>query len=111
MSDKNHDRYREYLCRLELGAGHRKFGPIAPRKEPKEDDEGGGDGSSEFNPWNRAHPLLGAAAQFSGDYKLENPNIPENPEGEKQLQHRYEAKLDKKLQAEKHSTPSPLPSR
>ena len=70
MSEISHDRYREYLCRLELAAGHGKFGPVAPRKEPKEDDEGGGDGSSEYNPWNRAHPLLGNAAQFSGDYDL-----------------------------------------
>ena len=39
MADHN-----EYLCRLELGAGHRKYGKVAPRKEEKEDEGGSGMG-------------------------------------------------------------------
>jgi hypothetical protein len=97
----------EYLCRLEIGAGHRKFGPIAPRKEPKDDDDGGSGSSELLPPSGRPHPLLGEAAQFSGDFNLENPITYENQEGRKELQYIYEAKLDKKLQQQKHINPTP----
>lgn len=105
MADHN-----EYLCRLELGAGHRKFGIVAPRKEPDDDDEGGGSGTDGFE-IPRTHPLLGAAAQFSGEAEKDNPVAFENKEGKKELQYRLEAKLDKKLQATKSAAPSISPGR
>lgn len=100
--------YNEYLCRLELGAGHRKFGRVSPRKEPDGDAEGSGTDGFEIP---RTHPLLGAAAQFSGEAEKDNPVAFENPEGKKELQHRLEAKLDKKLQATKSAAPSASPGR
>lgn len=95
--------YNEYQCRIEIGAGHRKFGPIAPRKELKDDE--GGAGSAGFVP--PTHPILGSAVQFSGDFDHETANIPESVEGKNELKHRLEAKNDKKQQAEKHINPSP----
>lgn len=105
MATTDHNKQLEYLTRLALAQGHRRFGVVAARKEPKDDDDGG-EGSSGFEP-PPGHPLLGAAAQFSGEFKDESPIVPENPNAEKELQNRLEAKLDKKLQAQKHINPTP----
>ena len=104
MADHN-----EYLCRLELGAGHRKFGIVAPRKETKEEDEGGS-GSEGFTP-PKSHPLLGAAVQFSGEFEGDSPLVADNEEAKKELQNRLEAKnqLKKSYDAQPSSSPSPRP--
>jgi hypothetical protein len=103
MADFN--RKQEYLTRLALAEGHRKFGLVAARKEPKDDDGGdSGTGAAGLHPpdFIRPHPLLGGAAQFGGEFPEENPVAYANPTGEKELQLRRDAKLDKQMQAEKH---------
>lgn len=102
MADHN-----EYLCRLELGAGHRKFGKVAPRKEEKEDEGGSGNGGFEIP---KTHPLLGAAAQFSGEFEKDNPVAFENKEGKHELQLRLEAKLQLQKQLQAQSAPAASPS-
>lgn len=107
MAIKDH---KEYLLRLELAAGHRKFGLVSPRKEPN-DEDGGESGTGDAGlgiDHAKPHPLLADAAQFSGEYNEETPVTHENPNAEKELQLRNEAKLEKKLQAEKHFNPTPF---
>lgn len=84
--------HKEYLTRLEIVAGHRRFGLVAHPKEVKEDDEGG-TGAAGFLP---SHPLLGDAAQFQGDHKFENHNHPDNPDAQKAAQLEFQPKLDHK---------------
>jgi hypothetical protein len=98
---------QEYLTRLEIAAGHRHFGPLSPRKEPKEEDDDGGTGSAGLFPDQKQHPLFADAAQFSGDYDIENPVTQDNPDGKKELELTLTQKMEKKLQAEKHFNPSP----
>ena len=105
MATTEQNKQLEYLTRLALAEGHRRFGLVAARKEPKDEDDSG-DGSSGLEPPPN-HPLLGAAAQFSGEFQDESPVAAENREAAKELQNRLEAKLDKKLQAEKHINPTP----
>lgn len=104
MATIDDKKYMEYMTRLQIAKGHRQYGIVPQSKNP--DDDEGGSGTEGFQP-PPGHPLLGPAAQFSGDFKLENPQINENPEAEKELKHRYEAKLDKKMQAEKRFNPTP----
>lgn len=105
MVDRN-----AYLCQVELAAGHRKFGKVNPRKEPKDEEESGG--NEGFEP-PKNHPLLGAAAQFSGEFENDNPVAFDNAEAKKELQLRLEAKLEhqKKLQASNQAAPTPTPFR
>lgn len=105
MSAPDEKKYHDYLARVAIAAGHRQFGLVQPPKDPNDDE--GGSGESGYQP-PPGHPLLGAAAQFSGDYKPDTPLVNENPEGEKELKHRLEAQLDKKLQAERTFNPNPL---
>lgn len=107
MATKDH---KEYLLRLELAAGHRKFGLVAPRKEPDDEDGGeSGTGTSGLDvpEGALAHPLLAEAAQFSGEYNEETPVMHENPNAEKELQLRKSAELEKQLEAQKRFNPTP----
>lgn len=102
------DKHKEYLCRLTLAEGHRKFGMVAPRKEPKDDNDEGGTGGSELNPLGRPHPLLNQAAQFAGEYNQETPLVPENPDAAKRLQLELGARHEKKHQQQLHINPTPM---
>jgi hypothetical protein len=103
---------QEYLTRLEIATGHRIFGPLSPRKQPKEKDEDeGGAGTAGLLADQKQHPLFADAAQFSGDLDIENPVIQDNPDGKKELELSLANKLEKKQQAEKHFNPSPLINR
>ncbi len=83
-----------YKIQLGLGSAYQSFGgQIGPRKEPKDDDEGGGDQS--MTP--EGHPLLSISVQHSGMPENENPNVPDNPEASKEFAHEMQLQNEKKL--------------
>ena len=97
--------FNNYLCQTALADGHKRFGPVDPRKE--EDD---GDGTRGYQPEGNAippHPLLAQAAQFSGDDKLETPVNAENEEAQDAYELQMANKHQKQLQNSNQNTSTP----
>jgi len=105
---KQFDKEKAYLCQTLLGHGHAKFGVVAERKQP--DDEDGGEGGSDLRMDQlRAHPLLSKTQMFDGiDNSNENPVAEDNAQARNEYELRYQAKLTKQLGISSVPTASPV---
>jgi len=82
-----------HQIQLGLGSAYHSFGAeVGPRKEPKDDDEGGGDQS--MTPV--GHPILDKSVQHSGMPENENANAQDSPDAKKEFAHEMQLQKEQK---------------